>query len=306
MSRVILALLILLLAVRTVPAGASEVKRDESFQSPALGHALHYAIYLPDGLEAGAPVPVIYLLHGADGKAADWIDQGHVQETADALIQQRKLPKVIIVVPDAGNSWYVDSPPSGMGAMGTAISEDLPNWIEQHYPVETGRHGRAIAGNSMGGFGALRFALAEPQRWAAAAALSGAFWNWLTPDMTLNAAQQARTQQLFQGAFGDPFDPKLMIAASPLTYAAHLPKSAPPPPVLLICGREDDFHLDHEQSTVETALRADNIPVTAVMTEGHHDWPTWSANLPRVLEFLGSHLGGAAVATAGHSKSAMP
>src|SRR3984885_14501019 len=217
------------------PASAGEVKRDEHFFSPSLGHDLHYAIYLPDGLEAAAPVPVIYLLHGADGTALDWIDQGHVRQAADGLIAQHKLPKVIIVVPDAENSWYVDSPPSGLGAMGTAISEDLPNWIEQHYPVRTDRHGRAIAGNSMGGFGALRFALSEPQHWAAAASLSGAFWNWLTPDMVIDPAQESKMHRIFEGAFGEPFEPKRMIEESPLAIAAHMPKSAPPPPVLLIC-----------------------------------------------------------------------
>src|SRR5579859_7252777 len=93
------------------PAAASEVKRDESFPSAVLGHDLHFSIYLPDGLDDAAPVPVIYLLHGADGHAVDWVDQGHVQQTADALIAGHKIPKVIIVIPDAGNSWDVDSPP---------------------------------------------------------------------------------------------------------------------------------------------------------------------------------------------------
>ncbi len=301
------AALLFLLSLAWGAASASEVKRDEHFPSPSLGHDLHYAIYLPDGLEAAAPVPVIYLLHGADGTALDWIDQGHVQATADKLIAAHKLPKVIIVVPDAENSWYVDSPPSGLGAMGTAISEDLPNWIEAHYPVRTDRHGRAIAGNSMGGFGALRFALSEPQRWSAAAAMSGAFWNWLTPDMVISDKQQEHMKKIFEGAFGDPFEPKRMIAESPLAIAAHMPKSAPPPPLFLICGRHDDFHLDQQQPTVEAALRADNIPVTAVMTEGGHDWDTWAMQLPQALEFLGSHLGNAAVATAGgHGKSRLP
>lgn len=307
MSRLFpLLVAVLAIAFGGPQAAAGTVKRDESFASKALGHVLHYAIYLPDGLDAAAPVPVIYLLHGADGHAIDWIDQGHVAQAADTLIAQHKLPRVIIVVPEAENSWYVDSPPSGMGAMGTAISEDLPNWIEQHYPVLTGRHGRAIAGNSMGGFGALRFALAEPQRWAAAASLSGALWNWLTPDTVIDPAHQAKLHQIFEGAFGDPFDPKRLIAASPLTTAAHMPKGAPPPPVLLICGRRDDFHLDRQQPVVEAALRADHIPVESVMTDGGHDWDTWSAQLPQVLEFLGRHLGRTAVATDARTRPAVP
>jgi S-formylglutathione hydrolase FrmB len=122
----------------------------------------------------------------------------------------------------------------------------------------------------------------------------------------IDPAHQAKLHQIFEGAFGDPFDPKRLIAASPLATAAHMPKGAPPPPVLLICGRRDDFHLDRQQPVVEAALRADHIPVESVMTDGGHDWDTWSAQLPQVLEFLGRHLGRTAVATDARTRPAVP
>ena len=58
-------------------------------------------------------------------------------------------------------------------------------------------------------------------------------------------------------------------------------------------------------AAVETGRKRgfDDVPVEAVITEGGHDWDTWSANLPPTLEFLGRYLGGATVATAGHGKA---
>jgi enterochelin esterase-like enzyme len=271
-------------------AAPSEVHRSESFMSRALGHDLTYAIYLPADLDPHIRLPVIYLLHGADGHGLDWVDQGHVQAAADRLIAEHRLPKVIIVMPDAQNSWYVDSPPSGLGAMGTAIERDLPDWIESHYPARSARSGRAVAGYSMGGFGALDFALGHPERYAAVAAMSGAFWTWMKPDFQIDPVRNSHYRNLFEGAFGDPFDPKRFVANSPMDMLDHMPGTAPHPAILLICGRQDDFHLDQEQAVMEHRLEAAHLVVEAELIPGGHDWDTWSAALPTVLEFLGRHL----------------
>jgi len=293
---------LLALALALTPALAlaapSEVRRSESFMSRALGHEINYAIYLPANIDAGAKLPVIYLLHGADGVGLDWVDQGHVQAVADRLIAEHRMPKTIIVMPDAHNSWYVDSPPSGMGAMGTALERDLPDWVEQHYPARSARTARAVAGYSMGGFGAFDFAFGHPQRYVAVAAMSGAFWTWMKPDMQMDPARNGRFQRLFQGAFGDPFEPRRFWDNAPAQAVDHMAASGPHPAVLLICGRGDDFHLDQEQAEMQRRLEADHIPVETKLIDGGHDWGTWSAALPEVLEFLGRHLREPATASA--------
>jgi S-formylglutathione hydrolase FrmB len=185
-----------------------------------------------------------------------------------------------------------------MGAMATALERDLPDWIEATYPARSARSARAVAGYSMGGFGALDFALAHPQRYAAAAALSGAFWSRITPDMTVDAAWNNRVQRLFQGAFGDPFDPRRFVANSPMGAIDHMPGTAPHPALLLICGRQDDYHLDQEQAIMQQRLAAAHLAVEAELIPGGHDWDTWATALPTVLQFLGRHLQEPATASA--------
>lgn len=279
-------LLVLLLCLLATPALAepSKVLRAEAAPSAALGHPLDFALYLPPDYEQGhEPLPVVYLLHGALGGALDWVDQGHLQEIVDTLIARHRLPPVIIVMPDGGpNSWYMDSGADGSGNVATAVEQDLPAYVERTWRARTDRHGRVIAGYSMGGYGALRFALMAPDRYAAAAAMSGAFWT----DVKTDTKFDEHIQRIFQGAFGRPFDARRFVAASPMTLAGAMHHGGPVPRIYLTCGRQDRYHLDQEQAIMARRLAAMRIPVETALTPGDHDWDTWSAALPAVLQFL--------------------
>jgi enterochelin esterase family protein len=288
MRRLLLAFLLLAGAAQAAP---SEVRRAEHFASPALGHDLGFDLYLPPDLPDLAQVPVIYLLHGTDSSGGDWLDQGDLATCADRLIAAGELPRVIVVMPDAENSWYVDSPPhSGAGAYGTAIGRELPRWIEAHFPARRDGAGRAIGGYSMGGFGSLRLALAHPGNYAAVGVMSGAFWTFIRPDSRIEGKLAEATQQIFGGSFGDPFEPKRFLAESPLTLARELPAGAPRPAVMMISGANEVFHMREEQEAATPILRAAGIPLETALTQGDHDWDNWRQMLPRILEFLGAHI----------------
>jgi enterochelin esterase family protein len=291
MRRLLWLLLLIAAPVIAAPAWASpsQVLRTAEAPSPALGHPLGFALYLPPDYDAGQQaLPVIYLLHGVGAGPLDWVDQGHVQATADRLISEHRLPPVLIAMPDGGpNSWYVDAPTDGSGNVATAISRDLPAFIEQTWRARRDRLGRAIAGYSMGGFGALRLALAEPDRYAAAAAMSGAFWTRVTPD----TKYEDPIQHIFGGAFGRPFDAHRFIAASPMALAAAMPRATGLPAIYLTCGQQDRYHLDREQAVMAARLTEMKIPVETALIAGDHDWDTWAKALPDVLAFLGRHFG---------------
>ena len=145
---------------------------DLSFETDALDAPTPVRVLLPDGYDPSGATryPVIYLLHGGAANHAAWTTIGAAELTAG-------LP-VIVVMPDAGRSaWYTDWYNNGLG--GTPMWEtyhvdQLIPWIDAHYPTVGDRSGRAIAGLSSGGFGAMSYASRHPDLFVAAAGFSAA------------------------------------------------------------------------------------------------------------------------------------
>jgi len=274
---------------QTAAPASSRVLIDASMPSQALGRDLLVTLYLPPGYEQAIRhdrLPVLILLHGVNGLGRDWVQKGHLQQTADQMIADGSLPPMIIAMPSSGNSWYVNS--RGIGGPGdfeTAIGTELPAWLGEKWHAREDGKGRAIAGYSMGGFGAMHLALQHPDHWAAAGALSGTF-------LTLAAAQglvPLYNQKIFSGSFGWPFNQTRLIAASPMTLALAV-RHRPAPAVYQTCGRDDFLHLARELTAMSMRLQDAGIKVTAGLTKGGHDWDTWRAVLPDLLDFMGKHL----------------
>ena len=261
----------------------SMVHLKEAAPSPALGRGLPHVVYTPPGYDpAGAALASIYLLHGTRSKGAEWITMAKAQETLDRLILGGQLRPVVVVMPDAQNSWYVDSNSvGGPGDYDTAISRDLVAEIERKWHTAPRRARRAIAGISMGGFGALRIGFAHPQIYAAAASMSGAFW--LRSDQSRLPPDVAR--RIFQGAFGDPIERSRFEALGPLGMAAKL-DGATPPALFLIAGREDRFQTMPESRALAAALAERSIHADIAEVPGDHEWGTWEISLEPVLLFI--------------------
>jgi S-formylglutathione hydrolase FrmB len=144
-----------------------------TFTTPALAAETHVRVLLPDGYDPSGRTryPVLYLLHGAIDDYKSWTDKGAAEAATKGL-------PLIVVMPDAGQfgnytNWFND------GALGPPewetfhIGQLLP-WIDAHYPTIAKRSGRAIAGLSMGGGGAMSYAARHPGLFVSASSFSGA------------------------------------------------------------------------------------------------------------------------------------
>jgi S-formylglutathione hydrolase FrmB len=113
--------------------------------------------------------PVLYLLHGYGGNYSNWIKR------VPAIDSLANVYQVIIVCPDAAfGSWYVDSPVDSAFRYETFTATELPQFIDANYKTIASKKGRAIAGLSMGGFGAYFLTLRHPQTFGACGSMSGA------------------------------------------------------------------------------------------------------------------------------------
>ncbi|KVE28424.1 esterase [Burkholderia singularis] len=260
-------------AAPPTPAAAASSIVARSFRSPALRRDWSYLVYLPPGYNPeGARYPVLYLLHGNAGNAYDWITQGRLQITADALIERREIPPVVIVMPQGGTDWYVDRKEK----MQSAFLDDLLPDVEAHYAVSNQRAGRAIGGVSMGGYGALRFALLEPERFCGAMLLSPAIYSNEPP--TGSAAR-------YVGVFGDKqFDPKIWHELNyPALWHGYFAQPLRLP--MFIAAGDDDLSIQAESSVLYTNLRRAQNPAALRIVGGAHTWDVWRRLLGSALKY---------------------
>ena len=91
--------LVCLLLAWAASVQAGDLRRGLAAPSTALGRAIPYALYLPDGYADGRRYPVLYLLHGHGGRETDWADGGRLAETMDRQITAGNIPAMLVVMP---------------------------------------------------------------------------------------------------------------------------------------------------------------------------------------------------------------
>lgn len=282
----------------------------------SLDHPMNVSLYVPDGAPPEGGWPVLYLLHGLGGTSSDWETLGDIQATLDRMIGAAEIKPLLVVMPAAGDSWYVDSAAvGGPGNVETAITHDLVAAIETRWPVRHDAGGRAIAGLSMGGYGALRLAYGHPELFGAAASLSGAIWqNVPSDELDLPLAQIRLLQESayfhfidedtvtvgvdlppagphFGGAFGDPFDARLFNRLNVFTLLVRLIDRGVPVPATFVTVGDDDSHKVWRGAIalLET-MRAEGQDVEMRMTDGDHAWSVWKVSIVDALRFIDAHL----------------
>lgn len=256
------------------------VLEDWKFDSPALGREVPATVYRPD--RAAGPMPTLYLLHGNGGDASDWTNAG-VLATADAVFAEPGAVPMLIVMPGAGNSWYVNS--DRYGAWNDAIARDLVDAVDTRFPTERERGRRFVAGLSMGGYGALQFAVHHPDRFRAAAALSPAIFEDVGdagdfPDFQIG---------FFAGAFGDPLQAADFNARNVFAPLASLRNGTGglPTDFYLMTGDHDSLGLWRGTLRFFQAAREAGHHVELRVRDGDHEWRLWRDELAPVLRWVG-------------------
>ncbi len=147
-----------------------------AYPSLALGWRDSLLVYLPPGFRADAKrrYPVLYLLHGDKQGAASFLRLG-LQPTLDRLIGTRAIRPMIAVMLEANglpNNWRNTSGPRYEDYV-----EEVSRVVDATLPTIAARGSRGIAGYSMGGFGAMQVALAQPRRYSVVESWEGFFNN---------------------------------------------------------------------------------------------------------------------------------
>jgi enterochelin esterase-like enzyme len=262
-------------AIANIASAHAGVVVTREFDSKALSRKWAYTVYLPDGYAtSGLRYPVFYLLHGNGHTMNDWPVSGRIQTTTDTLIANGRIPPTIIVMPDAGTTWYIDRKEN----METAFINDLMPDVAANFRTIEDRKGRVIGGLSMGGYGSLRFALKFPEKFAAAALLSPAIYDPEPPE-----SSSARRV----GVFGAPtYDTEIWKQYNyPTLIEAYFAKKQPVP-MYINSGDDDEFMIEADATKLYSLLRRHRHPAELRIVDGSHSWTLWESTIGDAMTYI--------------------
>ncbi len=241
------------------------------YPSASLRRQGSFYVYLPPSMRTAAAAgasryPVLYLLHGNSQKATAFLEIG-LQEQLDTLIRSHAIPPLIAVMIQGGggaNNWRNIN-----GQYYESYVLEAQEIVDRMLPTIADRGGRAIAGVSMGGYGAMELTLDNPGRFGVVESWLG-FFNGLE--------DQVRVDRHAIGSLG----------LSAFVYG----------------GEQDKIANPSEDAPFAAALRAAGADAHSALYPGEHNLETVQAHLPAMLTFAGRALAkGAPSATARHGAS---
>jgi S-formylglutathione hydrolase FrmB len=232
-----------------------------NWMAPSIGQNTSMNVLLP---ESSKPLPVLYLLHGMSDSYQSWLRLSAIEWNV------YQLP-LIIVMPDGGRSFYCNDPRPGGAAYEDHIVKDVVGYIDRTFNTIPARRGRAIAGLSMGGYGAIMLALRHPELFSVAGGHSSA--------LGFHNPKLSRWKELQVGKDGD-YDL--------FQLARRFVRSGKKLALRFDCG-VDDFLIGHNRS-FHAHLAKIGLPHIYQENPGGHDWGYFGGHIPDTLAFVKRHL----------------
>lgn len=276
------ASLILLCLFFARPLSAAGRAECLSMRSRILGRAVAFCVLLPPSYdtEKTRRYPVLYFLHGLGDN-----EQMLVRPVGFNLLEdqwdQGHLGEFLVVTPNAGTSFYINSRDGRVRYEDFFIREFLP-FIEHRYRTQAGRKYRGIAGISMGGYGALRFAFRYPELFGSVSAHSAALIENF-PAITVASPGRSPLLRMLGTAFGSPPDRLFWERNSPFALAKIVRPTGLK--IYFDCGSEDDYGFAAGARAFHNLLVSRGIPHDFHLYPGGHNWLYFAEHLPASLQF---------------------
>lgn len=241
------------------------------YPSPSLQKAMAADLILPDpGVEP--PYATLYLLHGLSDDHTIWQRRTSIERYVAGS-------PLIVVMPDSGRGFYTDAEEGP--AWETSIVSDLLTYIDTLFPTVKEASGRCVAGLSMGGYGAVKFALKHPNLFSAGATLSGAVAFAHRP------LSRDRGDAWF-AEFARVVGPDPEGGPNDLFALAEQFYRTPGPALSIDCGTED-FLIDANRE-FHQHLEALGYAHEYAEHPGAHEWGYWDLHIQDALRFFKAHV----------------
>ena len=228
--------------------------------SNALGMATTFNMIMPE--RTSEPPAVLYLLHGLSDDHSIWERRTRIELYAGEY-------NLAVVMPTTHRGFYTDM--HGGLKYYTYISQELPEIVSTMFNVSTAREKTFIAGLSMGGYGAVKIGLNNPDKFSAAASMSG----------VLDVKGFRMPPNEYTAIFGDSVTPENDPIALAQTFAS-CPEKAPK--LFVCCGTSDE--LLGTNRSFKAAAEKVGLDLKYIEDEGSHSWYYWDEHIRMILKWF--------------------
>lgn len=229
-------------------------------------------VYLPENYyDTDIDYPVLYLLHGARGTETSWIEKGHIMQNVDMLVSEGKVKPMIVVMPNCNEydndadyamsrqKPLVESVLEVNGAVETYFVTDVMETVDSLYRTIRSKHGRAIAGLSVGALQTIFITALNPELFD----YIGLFSPMIKPVFHYGE---------HSGFYRD------------LKKRLTVQFATPPKLYSIMAGKWDIFFASTEQFNFY--LKTHDYPHEYYMSGGGHNWRNWEKYSVRFIQGL--------------------
>ncbi len=241
-----------------------------NFRSKQLNKDTQVNILIPDKTEA--PYKTLWLLHGRSGDHTSWMRNTSIERYANEH-------GLAVVMPNGDRSWYTNN--TYGGNYFNYVAEELPMLCRGLFKgMSDKREDQIVAGLSMGGYGAVKLALACPEKYGACISLSGA----------LDVTRRGRECNLeeWKSIFKTEMTSSLELEGSEhdlfALAAKHKSQNQEFPRLYMWCGTEDSWI--GVNKSFDAHLWELSRPHLFEFSEGNHSWKWWDLHIQDALNYV--------------------
>lgn len=253
----------------------------DSVQVTKPASTLEYGVYTPPGWGPEESLPLVLFLHGGGDNHTSF-EKFKAHEYFDREINAGNIPRVILLTPNGKNgfweNWY-----DGTHSYRDWVLDDLMPKVQQEYNTLNCPEHCHLAGISMGGFGALRFAYFANERFSSVSAISAPI---LSEEENKKAKKSILIRLLFPLAriFGPDFSENYKEEKIEKVWLndTDLQKMR----LQLVVGDKDREQIMKANNRFHALMAKNNIAHDYIVYEGGHEWKYWIPNLDKVINFL--------------------
>jgi len=254
-----------------------------SVESAILGRGVNVCVVLPAdySLRGTRRYPVLYYLHGLFENEQSWSERGG-KDILDGLVSSGSISPYLVVLPDGGRSFYVNSY-DGRERYDDFFIQELIPAIDKKYRTIPQVAERGIGGTSMGGYGALHLAMRHAEVFGSASAQSAALLPAL-PHPLPTDGRWGFYARVLQAPFGNPLNESWWDANNPLKLAEDPPRFAHLK-LYFDCGDQDRYGFNEGAAALDKILTEKGFSHEYHLRAGGHGWSYLGDYMKYALEF---------------------